>query len=142
MYTLTLNTTDTSETWNGFDYPATPGNYKFLVEIFLNTDVPPWEQYEPWLYVQHSRFTDVYVRSFHKLAGEPNILTFHFVTSQTINAYNHATQPSVVWLLFPYDAAGNGQGFKSDLGTGLLDGDQIDCDTSASTVAHLTPFLE
>lgn len=123
--------------FNGFQWPSTSGDYRFIIDVRMNYDASAQEQAEPWLHVQYERTTKYSISSFHKLTSEPNILTFNFNAATLTPSSADSTTTGALWIDFPYSAAGNG--FDFDLGMGLADGSQIDCDYALSTVTMLAP---
>ena len=134
----TVGTPDPSE--NGFEYPDTEGYYRFIVELNKNEGAQQ-EQAEPFIYVMENRMSNVYVTSEHIGAGLFNIMRFHFEVGNSLPESGHSTTPGRIWLEFPYDKSGSGAGWEHDLGTGLNDGDQIDCFRYSSQFSGIPNYL-
>lgn len=123
---------------NGFLYPIPWGYYRFIVNMNKNTGANI-EQAEPLLHMEGFRPTVFYTTSEHKGAGLYNIHMFNYRVTTAVPASTDAITPGFIFFKFPFDYFSTGAGWKSDLGTGLIDGNEITC---LQGVLHTAPAMK
>lgn len=123
---------------NGVLLPSTAGYYNIQIELKSSSN-SLIEKNSKYIFIAPDTLDYFDIRMAHRTINAENLFIVTMKTSVALNAYNDATDPGKIHILFPkYAADGTTVAFASDLGTGLSASAIIPCSFDGLTALAST----